>query len=121
VARRGRHPHPASTTATCRHRPTGNCSCLEPPRRALYEEDDDDMSRLVGLARASGRECSGVEWSELSLGVCVVDWDGRRAGRIYVHAISNEIQGVRLIKWAHVTPPSSSRSPEGLLRLWREC
>jgi hypothetical protein len=40
VARHGRHPHPASTTATCRHRPTGNCSCLEPPRRALYEEDD---------------------------------------------------------------------------------
>lgn len=44
VARRGRQPHPASTTATCRHRPTGNCSPL-PPRRAL----DDDM--LLGMVR----------------------------------------------------------------------
>ena len=37
VARRGRQPHPASTTATWRHdRPTGNCRL--PPRRALVDD-----------------------------------------------------------------------------------
>jgi hypothetical protein len=42
LGRRGRHPHPVSTTATCRHRPpTANCLPPPPPRRAL---DDVDMA-----------------------------------------------------------------------------
>jgi hypothetical protein len=66
VARRGRQPHPASTTATCRHRPTGNCCRLPlPPRRAL-DDDDDDM--VLGMVREGG----AVGYS------CVRSWTGRR-------------------------------------------
>ena len=58
VARRGRQPHPASTTATCRHdRPTGNCRL--PPRRALDAPDDDMPVVREGngwLAEVAGRD-----------------------------------------------------------------
>ena len=72
VARRGRQPHPASTTATWRHRPTGNCRL--PPRRALADDDDD-------IVRCGRVVAGGPSWLSGACGSVRDGDDGAGEGR----------------------------------------